>query len=286
MKYKYGFVVDSGSTYNLPAKDNIWKVPIIVNVDNNGDIKSYEEGVNIDTTTIINYLNEGYSLSTSQPNLEHTKSVIEEALNQCETLIVIPLSKGLSGFNEVLMNEYKNNKRVIVIDSKCVSILGNWYVSDLIELIDNNKIDLTDSAINKFFYEKYNKSCGVCILTNLKQLIKGGRLKGFKKIIAQLFKLKLTVRFDGELNLWDKNMSLDAAIAKSIRLIDSKINFTKNGIKRITLLNQLTNQDLGNKIIDKVKKILKVETYTPAELPGAIVAHVGDDTFSLYIETY
>lgn len=280
------FILDTGSYFQTKTLKNVFVVPISIIVDSDNNTKYYEDSIDITRKELEEFLDGSEHVSTSQPNIFKVEEKIKEILKSYKKIIFIPLSKHLSGFYNTLKNlkETKFQDSMILVDSESVGIDGTWIVEELSTLISENKIELTQESIDKCITERKKKVCGAVILADLNQLIKGGRLKGFKAIIAKTLKMKITIKFQGDLQFNSKDLNLEVAISKALKMIDAQNNYSKVGIKNITIMNDLKNKEYGEEIIKKILKILKINSYTPSLLPGCIISHVGTDTFSILIE--
>lgn len=285
---KVAFVLDTGSYFQTKTLKNIFVLPIsIIITSKEGVIKDYDDSINISRKELEVFLDGDEQVSTAQPNIYKVQEKLEEIFKSFEKIIFIPLSKHLSGFYNTLKNlkQTKFNDNLILLDSESVGIDGEWIVDELSQLIQENKIELTQEAIDKYIDDRKKNICGSVIVASINQLIKGGRLRGLKATIAKTFKMKLTIKYQGDLQFHSKDLNLEAAISKAIKLIDSQNHFLTKGIKNISIMNDLKNKAYGEELVQKILKLLKIEKYTPSLLPGCIISHVGTDTFSILIES-
>ena len=107
-------------------------------------------------------LNQGISISTSQPNLGTLIEVIEEKLKLYDEIVYIPISSGLSGFMatvKILENEYRN--KFYVVDNHRISSSLKQSVLEALKMVENG---YSASEIqNTLEQEKYNSSIYVCV---------------------------------------------------------------------------------------------------------------------------
>lgn len=283
---KIAFFVDTGSYYSNKKLDNVFVIPISIIVSDNNEVKYYNDSLDIDRNELEKFLESSKQVSTSQPNIIQVEEKIKESLLGYDKVIFIPLSRHLSGFYNTLLNLKKNNfkDKLILLDSESVGIDGYWIIEELLVLIKEQKIEITQESLNNYVNKRKAKICGSVIVANINQLIKGGRLKGWKATVAKTLKMKLTIKFQGDLQFYSKDLNLDIAISKTLKMIDSENHFMTRGIKNISIMNDLKNKEFGNELISKILKLLKLDSYTPSLLPGCIISHVGTDTFSILIE--
>lgn len=286
---KVKFYLDDGSNFEpyRTKETGLFKIGLNVE-DEEENINHYFSNINIDRKKIFDILERGLSIKTEQPIYGVVLEELREALENNDKVIVISLSKKLTGFYDSLISIKKelNNKNLIIVDSLSVGISGNWTLEELKKSIENDEIEVSQKTINNFVNSRQKKICGAVIISNPKHLINGGRIKGFKGLIAKTLKLKFVVKFDGGLNLADKDVKLDNAIEKAIIAIDKEINFKKHGIKRISFMNDINEEGLNDLVYNAVKSYLGTDfEYTNSLLPECVVSHVGLDTFSILIES-
>lgn len=284
---KVAFILDTGSYFKTKELDNVFVVPISIIINSKNEISYYDDSIDISRTQLENFLDGDEQVSTAQPNIFKVEEKINEILKTYEKAIFIPLSKHLSGFYNSLKNlqETKFKDNLILLDSESVGVDGEWIVEELMQLIDENKIELSQEAISEYISNRKKRICGAVIIANINQLVKGGRLKGLKATIAKTLKMKLTIKFQGDLEFNSKDLNLEVAVSKALKMINSQNNFSKNGIKNISIMNDLKNKEYGEEIVQKILRILKIDSYTKSLLPGCIISHVGTDTFSILIES-
>lgn len=285
MKKKIAFLLDTGSSYNLNEPD-CYIVPMVITVEENGKEISYFDGENITRKELVSFLNEHKKVSTSQPVVGMVMEKIEDLLTKYDLIISVPFTKGLSSTYNTLLTlqkEYGEDK-LLVADANEMSTSGNWLVKELKEHL-NSVESFTQADLDKFTSSVVKRLCGAVIVTDVNQLIAGGRLKGIKGLIAKTLKLKLVIKYEGNLEFSAKDKTLEGAINKTLDVINSRNNFRKKGIKNISIFADLSDKKENDKYIDYVKSIVGVDAnYSDGLLPGCVIMHTGNDTFSILIE--
>lgn len=288
MKKEYAFLLDTGSSWNLEKKEyeDIYVVPLLINEeDKNGTINSYYDGIDISREELYSKLDSDSIISTAQANKQIIIDRIKELLEKYEKIIFLPISMDLSGFWNTLKNiEPLFEGKLIILNSKSVGIDGNWVIEDIKKELENKKLSLSSESLNAWLEKRNKRVCGSLIVNNLDQLIKSGRLKKFKAVIAKLFKIKISIRFQGDLNYFSSDLNFPSALSKSLKEINDKNNFMTKGIKRISIMNDLRKKEDGDKLTKMVLTKVNVKDNDPSLLPGIILAHTGTDTFSILIE--
>ncbi len=287
MKKQYAFIFDTASSWELLNKehDDIYITPILINEEKDGEFITYSDSVDITRDELNNKLDTGCNLSTAQPNKLLLQDKINSLLEQYEKILILPISIDLSGFwttLKTMQKEYED--KLIVLNSRSIGIDGNWIIQELREKLADGSLTLDEAKINEWLENRYKRVCGTLTVNSLDQLIKGGRIKGAKAFFAKAFKIKVSIRFHGDLNCVSKDLSIQGAIAKSLKEIDDNNHFMTKGIKHISIMNDLKNQEVGQKLTEMILTKLKLSGHEPSLLPDSILMHVGTDTFSILIE--
>ncbi|GAA5414841.1 DegV family protein [Ureaplasma ceti] len=285
MNKKIAFLLDTGSSYKLHESD-CFIVPIVINVKEENEEKSYYDEETITRQELVHFLEQKRKVSTSKPVLGMIMDKLDELLETYDMVISIPLSKGLSSTYDTwltLQKEYGEH-RLLVADANTMSVSGNWLVQELkqhlatVDQFDQDDLDeLTDSI--------KQRTCGAVIVTDLSQLIAGGRLKGIKGLLARVLKLNLIIQYKGVLDFKDKDKSLESAIKKTLDIIDSENHFRTKGIKRISIFADLKDPKANETYTKLAQELINTDVpYSEGLLPGCVIMHTGVDTFSILIE--
>ena len=287
MSKKIAFLLDTGSSYQ-PYPSDCYVLPMIINViDKQKNDKTYLDNETLKREELNCFLDENLKISTSQPIIGMIIEKLEELYKEYDLVIAVPFSKYLSSaFNTVLsLKQEFGEDKLLVANINAMSISGNWFVEYVKEYLKNHNDEITQEQLDKLAEEVRQKTCGAVIVTDTQQLINGGRLKGVKGIIAKTLKLKLVIKYQGNLEFAAKDKSLEGAIDKTLDLIDKEINFRKNGIKHVSIFADLRDEKSNQKFYDYAKKQIGENLeYSTALLPGCVIAHTGRDTFSILIE--
>ena len=284
---KYCFILDTGSSYGLVnGQDDTFIVPVqIVETNKKGETTTFEDGINFTTESLEEGFSNGSDLSTAQPNVAKAEELVNECLKSYEKVIFIPLSKEISGFYNSMKNIERKNSNLIVVDSQTMGIGGNWIRDSIDNALKNNEIELTAKSINDFVNDKNKKWCGSLVVADLSCLYKSGRISKFKAMLGNLLRLKILIKFDGSLTFESKDMNIEVSVSKALKMIDNKINYSKNGISRVTIMGELADEKMNKKLIDFITKKLNIEEYEISKLPVPIKVCTGLNTFSIIIES-
>lgn len=276
-------IVDSCSGIRNNEIEDVYVVPLsIIEKTSHGEIvhKDLEE---ISPEDVIQKILKNIDLKTSQTSYGEMISIFESLTPKYDKLFVIPISRGLSGsFNtwNMAKDEFPK-KEIIILDSCDVSHGAKDMVIDIKEMILQNK---TNDEIINYVEDHKRRRLGILIVNDLTQLKKGGRINTFKAFVAKTLKLNILVEFNGGLNFFGKDSSIEKAIEKALKRIDEETHYVKNGIKRgyvySTYLDKKFNDDLVKKISEKVNFKLSFDY-----IPAVIGVHTGAKTFAIYIES-
>lgn len=284
---KVAFLLDTGSSYKINEAD-CFVVPMVINVDNKkGEENSYFDEQNLSRSELNAFLDNNYKISTSQPIIGMWIEKIEALLKDYDYVVAVPFSKELSStYNTVLsLKQEFGDDKLLVADVNAMSISGNWLVKELKKYLDEHNT-LTQKKLDAITETIKHNLCGAVIVTDTQQLINGGRLKGIKGLIAKTLKLKLIIKYEGKLDFYGKDKTLEGAIDKTLDLINESNNFRSKGIKNIAIFADLRDDKENERYIHHVKKELaNVPNFDLALLPGCVICHTGRDTFSILIES-
>lgn len=285
-------LLDSSSMYDGKSEKNIFMIPLKIILNENG-IKEYKEIIEINNRKIYGFVEEGKKLSTSQPSIGEGLLMIENLLKEYETIYVLPISKDISGTYDMFksISRELDKKRVIVLNCGFVGdALLNILAKNILEMVENGE---GQESIIKYVEETWrSKFLSALIVNDIGHLKRGGRIGTIASFFAELLKFKIILKMDGKLDLVDKKTSLKDAVDVSLRMINDKIDFLKNGIAKIEILSN--NRD-DPKIADKVKKYItdwlvkenvdfnKSSLDNSIDFPGVVTIHTGTDTIGIFV---
>lgn len=285
---KIAYLLDTGSSYNIGQDQDCFFVPMIIDIIDNDLSTSYRDQIDITNLELHKILLDKKSVRTSQPTIGSIMEKAIEIFTKYDKIIAIPFSSALSSTYSTFLSlkkEYGNDK-FLVANANTMSITGNWLVSDLKKYIES-KGDINQEELDNITKKICESQCGALIVSDSSYLISGGRISGFKGLIIKTLKLKLIIKFQGDLQFANKSNNFLNAIDKSLEIIDQQIEFKKYGIKRYTIMSSLENKDDNEKNISYIKSLLGNEDkYYFSELPGCVQCHSGPNNFSILIESY
>ncbi|BAC44023.1 DegV family protein [Malacoplasma penetrans] len=276
-------IVDSCSGIKNNEIKDVYSIPLSIIENNDGNEIIYKDLEELNTLDVIKKINDKKDLKTSQTSIGQMIEILEELTPKYDRIFILPISSGLSGSYSTwnMAKEEFDKKDIIIIDGKDMGP-GNKIIVDMIlEMASKNKS--SDEIINAINVKKQN-TLGTLVVTDLEQLKKGGRINVIKAAIAKALKLNIIITFDGSLEFYDKDRSLEKAIDKCLKKIDQETSYLTKGIKHAyfytTFLDENKNKEI-KKIIDQ-----KLNTNTEEYLiPSVISVHTGVNAFAIYIES-
>lgn len=172
----------------------------------------YYEGVSISRGEFFERLNNGESVSTSQPSPEAVMEAWREALTEYEKVLYMPISSGLSGScntARMLAAEEEFEGKVFVVDNGRVATPMHRSILDALELIEEGfsaeeaKIMLETSG---------NKMSIYIAVETLEHLKKGGRITPATAAIGTVLNIKPILKLNtGVLETYKKSRGMKKA---------------------------------------------------------------------------
>lgn len=160
---------------------------------------TYKDQIEIDSKEVLDHITEEIP-STSLPSLEEMHKVLKEVQDEgYESVIVVPISSGLSGcFNAVnMIKEDYPSLNIAVYDSKTLSAPQGVLAKEAALLADQGKS--VDEILKKLDEIRANQHT-FFIVDTLKYLVHGGRIGHVSATVGTLLNLKpiITIGDDGK----------------------------------------------------------------------------------------
>lgn len=198
-----GVVTDSHSSISqeLAQELGIFVLPMPFYID---DV-CYYENITLTREEFFQKLDSGARISTSQPSPEAVTKLWDQALQEYEEILYMPISSGLSGSCQtasMLAAEEPYRGRVYVVDNGRVSTLLHRSILDALELIEEGYPARQIKEILEEYRDKMVIYIGVETLEHLKQ---GGRVSPATAALGSVLNIKPVLRFDvGTLDTFKK----------------------------------------------------------------------------------
>ncbi len=191
---KVGIITDSNSGITQKqAKDlglYVLPMPFMVNEE------TYFEDISLSQEEFYERLANGDNVVTSQPSLESVMNLWDSVLKECDEIVHIPMSSGLSGSCQsamMLAQDYKG--KVQVVNNQRISVTQRQSALDALQLAKDGK---SAEEIKTFLEEDRFNSSIYIMLDTLYYLKKGGRITPAAAALGTLLKLKPVLQIQGD----------------------------------------------------------------------------------------
>lgn len=279
---KIGFIVDTSSNLKDGQFDDVKVVPLGISIQNGSVIKSYKENVDLPINELNNAFNDkNMSIKTSQATMQDMLKVAQEMCNQYDEVFVFPIHKYLSGnINtwRLLKDDFDNLNVVMTCD---IGYSFAWTIEEVKNFLKTN--EASEALVQDFVYKQiYPNRVGFLMVEDLSQLIKGGRVKGIKAIIAKLLKIKPVILFDQNgLTNYDRVRNYEELFAILDKHISEKYNNRK--ISK-TILFIPKDSPAQSEYLSAYSKHYNNNVYDLVDMPNVVVCHTGPQYVAIYVE--
>ena len=270
---KYLIVTDTTSAMNkeIAAAHGIELISLSVIVDG----QEYKDQVDISTEQLYDYLKDGKTPSTSQPNTGYLIEKMEAWQKEnYEAIIVVTCSADLSGTNNGfhLAKDTVGLDNVYIYDSRQVGAPVMDMAIRAKQLADEGK-DVDE--IFKVLEEKTKHSFSFLYPDNFDQLSRSGRLSPMAARMASMLKIKALLCLDEQGKSVDK-YSMSRTEVKVLKAISDK--FHELGVNAEKYKIYISHAD--NIVFAKKAKLLLQTTFHGIEveinnLPAVLTCHGG-----------
>lgn len=158
--------------------------------------KVHYEDIDLSQEEFYRCLEDGSSVSTSQPSPGDVMKLWDELLTQYEEVVHIPMSSGLSASCETAMGlaqEYEG--KVHVVNNQRISVTQKRAALDALEMA---KAGLPASKIKEILEKESHESSIYLMVDTLKYLKKGGRITPAVAMIGTVLKIKPVLQIQGD----------------------------------------------------------------------------------------
>jgi len=279
---KIGFIVDSSSDISNGQFEDVKVVPLGITVTENGIAKTYKDGVDINLFQLKDELKAGKDIKTSQANMMDMMKAADEMCSQYDYVVVLPIHAKLSSnYNswKIIQEDYPNLVVVMSLDITRSFVWTIDLLKDYLTSHECNEAQLQD-YVNK---EVVPHRFGFLMVTDLKQLVKGGRVSGLKAAIAKLFKINPVIFMDNNgLANYDRARSYE----QYFKIVDAYMAEHRQGqsIKKIFIVTPIGNEQVGKDFVEAFNKHYNNMPHETTFLPTVVVAHTGVDHVAMYFD--
>lgn len=198
------------------------------------DSETYFEDITLTQEEFYKKMQEGGSISTSQPSPESVLNLFDTLLEDYDEVVHIPMSSGLSGSCQtaiMLAEDYEG--KVQVVNNQRISVTLRQSVLEAKALADAGK---TAAQIKEILEkDKFNSSIYI-MLDTLEYLKKGGRITPAAAALGTILKLKPVLTIQGEkLDAFAKARTASQGKKMMINAIKNDINTRFGGEDNVRL---------------------------------------------------
>lgn len=275
-------ITDSNSGINFEdAKElgiKVLPMPFLI------DGKTYFEEISLSQEEFFEKLENDVDISTSQPSPESVMKIWDEALEEADEVVYIPMSSGLSSScHTALMLADDYDGKVQVVDNQRISVTQRQSVLDAMELV---KRGLTAVQIKEKLEKVKFESSIYIMLDTLKYLKKGGRITPAAAAFGSALRLKPVLTIQGEkLDAYAIAKTKKQGVKKMLTAIEDDINKRFGGTDHMENIhmeiahtkNPEAAEDLKQQIIEKFG-VTEVDLY-PLSL--SIACHIGPGSIAV-----
>lgn len=271
---------NSGITFEEAKELGVKVVPMPFLI--NGE--TYFEEISLSQEEFYKHLGDNVDISTSQPSPEDVMKVWEEALEEADSVVYIPMSSGLSGSCQtavMLSEEYDG--RVQVVDNQRISVTQRQSVLDALELANAG----WEASDIKEYLEKVKLESSIYImLDTLKYLRKGGRITPAAAALGSALRLKPVLQIQGDkLDAFTIARTKKQGLNKMIQAMEDDINNRFGGVDNIDNIhlavahtqNEEAALELKKTVMDKFG-VSHVDLY-PLSL--SVSCHIGPGSLAI-----
>ncbi len=209
---------NSGITQSEAKELGIRVVPMPFYI--NGEL--FLEDITLTQEEFYQRLGEEADISTSQPSPGDIVDLWEEVLEECDEIIYIPMSSGLSGSCQTaIMLAQDYDGKVFVVDNQRISVTQRQSVLDALAMAEKG---MTGQEIyDVLMKEKLEASIYITVDT-LKYLKKGGRITAAGATLGTMLNIKPVLQIQGEkLDAFAKVRGLKAAKKTMINAVEADV---------------------------------------------------------------
>lgn len=273
---KVAIITDSNSGINFEeAKElGIRVIPMPFLIDG----KTYFEEISLSQEEFFKKLESDVDISTSQPSPEDVMKMWDEALEDADDVVYIPMSSGLSSscHTAVMLSDDYDGK-VQVVDNQRISVTQRQSVLDAIELA---KRGFTAERIKEELERVKFESSIYIMLDTLKYLKKGGRITPAAAALGSALRLKPVLTIQGEkLDAFTIAKTKKQGVKKMLSAIEDDINKRFGGTDHMENIHMeiahTKNPEAAEELKQQVIEKFGVEQVDVYPLSLSIACHIG-----------
>ncbi len=215
---KTGIITDSHSSISpeLARELGIYLLPMPFIIDG----ECYYEGVDLSREMFFEKLAAGANMATSQPAPGDVLAMWDRALEECEQVLYMPLSSGLSSSCATAISLAEDEKyagRVFVVDHGRIGTPLHRFILDALDMIERG---IPAERIREILIANRDRMCIYIAVETLEYLKKGGRITSTTAAVGTLLNIKPVLKLStGKLEPYKKCRGFHKAKATMIDAI-------------------------------------------------------------------
>lgn len=276
------------SCVDLPAKyvqhDFVRVIPLNITFKSGSTI---QDGIDITTEQFYKRMSQEKNLPvTSQPSPEQFYTVYEQLLKQYKTIVSFHLASALSGtYNSAMLAKQmvaeKDQHRIVLIDSKAVSLVEGFMAIEIIKCIKSKK---SVEHIQSVVVELQKKYTCLIIPDTLENLKKGGRISHLGALLGGLLQIKPILivgnKKDGKMDIYTKARGKKKAFATMLNTAKNHAFNIENQTIGVVHSCVDNNEELNEKL-NIVKKELNPKEIIVSLVGATVGTHLGLNGFGI-----
>lgn len=272
---------NSGITQQEAKKLGISVLPMPFIIDE--DI--YYEDISLSQEEFYTKLRQNAEVSTSQPAVDDVLRYWQQALENAEELVYIPMSSGLSGScstAQMLSQDYDG--RVQVVDNQRISVTQRQSTLDAIEMADAGMSAVQIKEILE--REKFQSSIYI-MLDTLTYLKRGGRITAAAAALGTALRLKPVLQIQGEkLDAFTIARTKKQGVSKMLDAMESDIKERFGGMENIDNIYlqvaHTDNEETAHKFVEEIREHFGVKGEIACNpLSLSVSCHIGPGSLAI-----
>lgn len=245
----------------------------------------YYEDISLSQEEFYMKLRQNAAVSTSQPAVDDVLRYWEEALEDAEELVYIPMSSGLSGScstSQMLSQDYDG--RVQVVDNQRISVTQRQSTLDAIKLAEAG---MSAAQIKEILEREKFQSSIYIMLDTLTYLKRGGRITAAAAALGTALRLKPVLQIQGEkLDAFTIARTKKQGVAKMLDAMESDIEERFGGMENIDNIYleaaHTDNEEAACKFVEEIRERFGVKGEVVCNpLSLSVSCHIGPGSLAI-----
>ncbi|MDC4182106.1 DegV family protein [Mycoplasma bradburyae] len=286
---KIAFVIDSSSNILGDESKHIYLVPLGIIETKNSEQTVHNASYDMDLEKLDEKIKSGSKFKTSQSSIGVLQQTLEELTQKYDYVIGLPISEKLSSNYATwksLESEFKGKFFAFNLGNVEIGIV--WMLEEIRKFLESKNNEVDPKEVEAFIAKMKKNFGGVLVVSDVSQLIAGGRLKGFKAVFVKTLKLKLLISMmptNGGLEYFDKTKTDLAAKNNLIDFLEEKIKLKSKKIKRAAIVTTILDDNENQKVLNEFKSLLKSDVEIKiVRFSPVIAVHTGISNYALLVQ--